>query len=71
MIGGPHPPCLCLGRLQRPAVNAETTKAHGWKNHGILVVAENDSCLSWPEREFIRQLGRKLYWLGRKEVCYG
>jgi hypothetical protein len=33
----------------------------GWREHGILVVAAQDPCLSWPERELIRQLGVKLY----------
>jgi hypothetical protein len=29
--------------------------------HGIMVVAEQDPRLSWPERELIRPLGIKLY----------
>jgi len=28
---------------------------------GVLVVAEDDQRLTWPERELIRQLGAKLY----------
>jgi hypothetical protein len=36
-------------------------KRTGWRQHGILVVAEQDPRLSWPERELIRQLGVKLY----------
>ena len=42
-------------------VDAEAEKRAGWRRHGILVVAEQDPRLSWPERELIRQLGAKLY----------
>ena len=41
--------------------DAEQVKRDGWQEQGVLVVAENDQRLSWPERELIRQLGRKLY----------
>ena len=34
--------------------------------HGILVIAEQDPRLTWPERELVRQLGAKLYG-GRSE----
>lgn len=39
----------------------ETIKRDGWQAQGILVVSENDRRLTWPERELVRQLGRKLY----------
>jgi hypothetical protein len=35
----------------------EAEKLAGWHRHGILVVAEQDPRLSWPERELIRQPG--------------
>ena len=41
--------------------DAEQVKREGWQEQGVLVVAENDQRLTWPERELIRQLGRKLY----------
>ena len=41
--------------------DAEQVKRDGWQEQGVLVVAENDQRLTWPERELIRQLGRKLY----------
>jgi len=42
-------------------IDAEAKKRTGWRRHGILVIAEQDPRLSWPERELIRQLGVKLY----------
>ena len=50
-----------LGRHQPRQIDAEAEKRTGWRRHGILVVAEQDPRLSWPERELIRQLGVKLY----------
>ena len=39
----------------------EQIKRDGWRDQGILVVADDDDRLTWPERELIRQLGEKLY----------
>jgi hypothetical protein len=50
-----------LGRHQPTSIDAEAEKRTGWRRHGILVVAEQDTRLSWPERELIRQIGAKLY----------
>ena len=36
-------------------------KRNGWRDQEILVVSIDDHRLSWPEREFIRQIGEKLY----------
>ncbi len=41
--------------------NPEQVKCDGWREQGVLVVAENDNRLTWPERELVRQLGTKLY----------
>jgi hypothetical protein len=49
----------CLGHHQ--AFDPETEKRTGWCEHGILVVAEHDPRLTWPERELVRQLGARLY----------
>jgi hypothetical protein len=51
----------------------EEVKREGWNEHGILVVSEDDQRLTWPERELIQQLGRKLYGKrsATKEVCHG
>jgi hypothetical protein len=48
----------------------EEVKRDGWREQGLLVVDPNDQRLSWPDREFIRQLGEKLYG-SRKEGCHG
>ena len=50
-----------LGRHQTKPIDAEDEKRTGWRRHGILVVAEQDPRLTWPERELVRQLGAKLY----------
>jgi hypothetical protein len=55
-----------LGRYQPRSVDPEAEKRIGWRKHGILVVAEEDPRLSWPERELVRQLGARLY--GRRRV---
>jgi len=41
--------------------DADQVKRDGWKEQGVLVVAEDDQRLTWPDRELIRQLGTKLY----------
>jgi hypothetical protein len=50
-----------LGRHQATPLDPEAEKRAGWRRHGILVVAEQDPRLSWPERELVRQLGLRLY----------
>ena len=50
-----------LGRYQPEPIDPEAEKRTGWRRHGILVVAEQDPRLSWPERELIRQLDARLY----------
>ena len=44
----------------------DEVKRDGWRQQGVLVIAENDERLSWPERELVRQLGEKLYGEGRR-----
>jgi hypothetical protein len=39
----------------------EEVKRDGWREQGLLAVSVDDQRLSWPEREFIRQIGDKLY----------
>lgn len=45
------------GRRRDP----ERIKRDGWRDQGVLVVAEDDARLTWPDRELVRQLGEKLY----------
>ncbi len=46
------------GGERRPA---EIVKRDGWQEQGLLAVSIDDQRLTWTEREFIRQLGDKLY----------
>lgn len=39
----------------------ETIKREGWRSYGTLVVSVSDKRLDWTEREFVTQLGEKLY----------
>ena len=41
--------------------SADKIKRDGWREQGILVVTIADSRLTWPEKEFVRQIGEKLY----------
>ena len=41
--------------------DTEAIKREGWRDQRILVVAANDDRLDFVEREFIRQLGERLY----------
>ena len=50
-----------LGRYVRKPIDVEAEKREGWRQHGVLVVREDDRRLTWPERELIKQLGAKLY----------
>lgn len=49
----------------------EIVKRDGWVEDGVLVVSETDPRLTWPERELVRQLGRKLYGPRPKEDHHG
>jgi hypothetical protein len=50
-----------LGRFQPNRVDVDAEKRTGWREHGILVLKADDPMLTWPERELVKQLGRKLY----------
>lgn len=39
----------------------EQVKREGWHEQGLLAVSLEDTRLTWPERELVRQLGEKLY----------
>jgi hypothetical protein len=56
----------CLARHQPTRIDPEAAKRVGWREHGMLVVAECDPRLSWSERELVRQLGARLY--GRRSA---
>jgi len=67
---GPAQPRSCLARAHHTPVDVEAEKRDGWRRHGILVVAEDDRRLTWPERALVRQLGARLYG-GRGEAGHG
>jgi len=51
--------------------STEHLKRDGWIEQNILVVSPDDHRLTWPEREFIRQIGEKLYGKpDAKEACH-
>ena len=50
-----------LGRHQLKRIDVEAEKRAGWRQHGILVIAEQDPRLTSPEQELVRQLGAKLF----------
>lgn len=39
----------------------ELVKREGWREMGVLAVCASDHRLNWVEKEFIRQIGEKLY----------
>ena len=45
----------------------EKVKEDGWREQGLLAVSVDDRRLNWPEREFIRQIGEKLYGKKRED----
>ena len=47
-FGGKHP-------------DPESIKREGWRSFGTLVVSASDPRLSWPERQFVKELGERLY----------
>ena len=57
-----------LGRVQSRKMDKDKIKKSGWHEDGILVVKADDDRLSWPEQEFVRQIGNKLYGTKNKEV---
>jgi hypothetical protein len=56
-----------LGRYQPNRIDVDAEKRTGWREHGILVVKADDPDLTWPERELVKQLGRKLYGERREQ----
>ena len=63
-----------LSRVQpRQPLDAEelaVMRRAAWRQQGVLVVAEDDQRLTWPERELVRQLATKLHG-SRKETRHG
>jgi hypothetical protein len=59
-IPQPHYPSP-LGRMQANPMDVEATKRQGWREQHILVISEQDTRLSFLERQLIRSIGERLY----------
>ena len=51
-----------LGRHQVTPMDAEAEKRAAWREHGILVIADHDPRLTWPERELMPATRRRALW---------
>lgn len=50
-----------LASLQPSRPDTEQIKREGWQEQGILVVSVDDHRLDFFQREFVKQIGEKLY----------
>jgi len=60
-----------LAGMMPTKIDPEEVKRKGWRDDGILVVTDSDQRLNWPEREFITQIGTKLYGKRKQEKSDG
>ena len=60
-MNAPQPPRCTLARLIAEPMNKDAVKRDGWQQHQILVVALDDDRLGMIDREFVKQIGEKLY----------
>lgn len=56
-----------LANITPTKIDPEVVKKRGWIYEGILVVSEDDPRLGWAEKQFINQIGTRLYG-NRKET---
>jgi len=57
----PSAECRNRGRRMPP----DAIKRAGWREDGILVVDVNDPELTWLEREAVRNLGNRMFGIGK------
>ena len=50
-----------LGALVPSKPDPEQVKREGWREQSILVVSADDHRLDFFQREFVKQIGEKLY----------
>ena len=50
-----------LGKLAPNAPEAERVKQSAWREQKILIVRLDDERLDFVQREFVRQIGEKLF----------
>ena len=54
-----------LASVQPVHFDAEAIKEEGWREHQILVIAQEDARLDRLERALVRQIGNRLYGAGQ------
>ncbi len=47
--------------MQAKAIDTEKIKYEAFNNDRILVVKVDDERLSWPEKEMIKEIGKRIY----------
>jgi hypothetical protein len=57
----PQPPRCALARIAAEPMDKDAVKREGWQKHQILVVAADDERLGFVDREFVNQIGERLY----------
>ncbi len=57
----PQAPRCALARVVAEPLDKDAVKRDGWQKHQILVVALEDERLGMIDREFVRQIGERLY----------
>ncbi len=66
-MNAPQPPRCALARIIAEPMDVDVIKREGWRDQGILVVAVDDPRLDMIGREFVRQIGNRLYGEGRRK----
>jgi hypothetical protein len=57
-----------LAKVLPEQLDVEAVKRQGWREQRILMVAESDERLDYFQREFVRQIGDKLYGKGQSHA---
>lgn len=65
-MSAPQQPRCTLAHLVAEPMNKDAVKRDGWQKHQILVVALDDDRLGMIDREFVKQIGNRLYGKGRR-----
>lgn len=60
-MSAPRKPYCALARVIAEPLDKTKIKRDGWQKHQILVVSLDDPALGMIDREFVKQIGEKLY----------
>lgn len=60
-MSAPQPPRCTLAMLIAEPMNKDAVKRDGWQQHQILVVSLDDERLGMIDKEFVKQIGERLY----------